>query len=319
MKVAITGAAGFIGQHLVESALAAGHDVLAIAHKSVPESWSNYNCLEVRRLDLTNSAEVLQAIEGFECIVHLAASLQPAEGYLATVSATRSLCYAMQQLGVQKLVLVSSIAVLDYQSIDPQSAIDERAPLLSGYEKTRNYASMKLKQEEVCREWADRNDACLVIVRPGMVYDNTRLSSAHAGVSIGSVMLAVAHSGTVPVVHVRDLCSFLLLAISLRSDDELFHLVGDSLPTQRDYLKALKERRNIKVMFPLHWRLYAVLATVIRFLLRSYMSQLVPDGFQEASVAARMTPYGFRNDKAHTLGWHPRGERTLCRFSSAGN
>jgi UDP-glucuronate 4-epimerase len=74
MRYAVTGAAGFIGSHLAESLVAAGHEVTGIDcftdHYDVALKEENARGLDVRRLDL---AEDPLELGGFDGVFHLAA------------------------------------------------------------------------------------------------------------------------------------------------------------------------------------------------------------------------------------------------------
>lgn len=68
-KIAVTGAQGYIGRHVVTCLESHGHDVLRIVH---PESTSTGN--NVVKLDIlaASAQELRSALEGVESIIHLA-------------------------------------------------------------------------------------------------------------------------------------------------------------------------------------------------------------------------------------------------------
>jgi UDP-glucuronate 4-epimerase len=74
MKYVVTGAAGFIGSHLAETLVQAGHDVIGIDcytdHYDTAEKEENARGLDVRRLDL--AADPLD-FDGVDGVFHLAA------------------------------------------------------------------------------------------------------------------------------------------------------------------------------------------------------------------------------------------------------
>src|SRR5438105_1062739 len=74
MRYAVTGAAGFIGSHLAEELVAAGHEVVGIDcfsdYYDLDLKEENARGLDVRRLDL---AEDALDLSGFDGVFHLAA------------------------------------------------------------------------------------------------------------------------------------------------------------------------------------------------------------------------------------------------------
>jgi uncharacterized protein YbjT (DUF2867 family) len=77
MRVAVTGANGFVGRHVVAQLLLRGHDVRALiskrpgAEKELPESAGGK--LEVRRADVRDPESLRGAFDGIDAIVHTVA------------------------------------------------------------------------------------------------------------------------------------------------------------------------------------------------------------------------------------------------------
>ena len=123
MRVLVTGAAGFIGSHLVDRLLAEGEDVLGVDNLS---SGSLANLAEARRTatgkfsfqrtDVTSTAcaEVVQRHKP-EVIFHLAAQVDvrlsvrdPIHDAMVNVIGTLNLLQAATQAGTKKVVFTSS-------------------------------------------------------------------------------------------------------------------------------------------------------------------------------------------------------------------
>jgi uncharacterized protein YbjT (DUF2867 family) len=77
MRVAVTGANGFVGRHLVAQLLQRGHDVRALiserpgAEKDLPESGGSQ--VDVRRADVRKPDSLRGAFDGIDAVVHTVA------------------------------------------------------------------------------------------------------------------------------------------------------------------------------------------------------------------------------------------------------
>lgn len=105
VKVVIFGAAGRLGRHLVDQALAAGHDVTAVARK--PELIRPRERLEIRRGDVTSLDDVRRCLAGNQAVLSAighrdrrAPDVYPiaAENYLG----------AMEREGVRRIIAMSA-------------------------------------------------------------------------------------------------------------------------------------------------------------------------------------------------------------------
>jgi dTDP-L-rhamnose 4-epimerase len=121
VHVLITGGAGFIGSHVVEAALAAGHRVrvldslLAAVHRVEPDLPS---AVEFVRGDVQDPSVVAGALTGVDAVLHQAAmvglglNLDDAPDYVgANDLGTAVLLAAMGRAGIGRLVLASSMVI----------------------------------------------------------------------------------------------------------------------------------------------------------------------------------------------------------------
>ncbi|WP_105970937.1 SDR family NAD(P)-dependent oxidoreductase [Streptomyces geranii] len=123
VTVAVTGAEGFIGSHLVEALVATGHRVRAMAQYN---SFSSYGWLETLPQDVMDNVEVVlgdvrdagsvqQLLTGTDAVYHLAAliaipySYQAPHSYVATnVTGTLNVLEAVRRLGIPRMVHTST-------------------------------------------------------------------------------------------------------------------------------------------------------------------------------------------------------------------
>lgn len=109
LKLAITGATGFVGGRLLELALAAGHDVRALARR--PQTERDGVTWVEGALDRLDSLERL--VEGTDAVIHVAGVINardPAGFEAGNVTGTSAVLAAAEQAGVSRFVHVSSLA-----------------------------------------------------------------------------------------------------------------------------------------------------------------------------------------------------------------
>lgn len=187
MKLAITGATGFVGGHLLDQALAAGHEVRALTRRP-QNSRDDVTWIE-GALDRSDSLDRLA--EGTEAVIHVAGVINAPDkaGFEAgNVAGTAAILDAAEQAGVKRFVHVSSLAA--------------REPGLS------LYGASKARSEAL----VEAAKLPSVIVRPPAVYgpgDHEMLELFRMA-KRGFVLLPPR--GRLAVIHAEDLARLLLTA-----------------------------------------------------------------------------------------------------------
>lgn len=311
MRVLVTGSSGFIGGHVVHEALNRGHQVIALSRSSPLVTRERVSDFERLDRDLSVDGELSLYGMGINAVVHLAASLSGSaqEQYSSTVRGTENLLNTMRQAGVQRLVGISSISVLDYVAALPMSIIDESIPVFQDEREMGLYAAIKAKQEGLFVAFAAEPGNHCVILRPGLVFDEARLINAHAGTVKGPLRVLVEHEGEVPVVSVEGVASAILNAVEQNiTSGQVIHLVNDGLPNQQAYLAGLRRRGLLPVGgIEAPWRLMAGLTTMLYATAKAAgLREKLPEALLPQSFAARMKPFRYSNAKAkRLLGWVP--------------
>src|SRR5712671_8018490 len=181
MKILATGGAGFIGSHLVEKLLAAGHDV------AVLDDFNDFYDPQIKRgnisavakdisvhdVDLRDGDKVAALFqkEKFDVIAHLAARAgvrpsiqQPKLYYDTNVAGTLHLLEAARTSGVERFIFASSSSVYGAAKKVPFSEDEHLTQTLSPY------AATKIAGEFLCSTYSHLYKLRIVALRYFTVY-----------------------------------------------------------------------------------------------------------------------------------------------------
>ncbi|MEO4047060.1 NAD-dependent epimerase/dehydratase family protein [Pseudomonas sp. CAU 1711] len=121
LPILVTGGAGFIGSHLCDALLAAGHRVRVLDNLSTGKRANlplHDPRIELLEGDVADAALVRRAVAGCAAVAHLAAvaSVQasvddPVATHQSNFIGTLNVCEAMREAGVRRVVFASSAAV----------------------------------------------------------------------------------------------------------------------------------------------------------------------------------------------------------------
>lgn len=216
LRIAVTGAGGFLGGALVRRFAQAGHDVLALARRPIPDLPAG---VRAQIADLT----ALGAFEGYvDAAVHCAAEIpahcpDPARLYEANVMACARVFAASAAAGATRIVFCSSMSA--YGRIDTPVV----GPATPSTEPDA-YGRSKLEGERLLAECARHGSPkhALALRLPGMVgagAANNFLSQAMARILSGQpVTVANPDAPFNNVVHADDFAAFLLAWLVRPSD-----------------------------------------------------------------------------------------------------
>ena len=262
--IAVTGGAGFLGYHLANHL--AGHDrasaMLDIAHfiKSDYPEATLFIKSDVRDLDAVRAA--LQPLQP-ACVVHGAAALplwKPEDIHETNVEGTRNVLQAALDLGVPRVVHVSSTAVY---------GIPKEHPL---YEDHRMvgvgpYGESKVEAEHVCQEFRERG-LVVPIVRPKTFIGTGRLGVfqiLYDWVESGCWIPVIGDgSNRYQLLEVEDLCEAIWLCADGPADvcNDTFNVGAEEFRTVAEDVGALCEYAGsgARVMPTLPWVVKPILA-----------------------------------------------------------
>lgn len=182
----VTGGAGFIGSHTVDTLLAEGKRVTVL--DIVPETdaknlASVMTNLQYIQGDITNYDVVTKAMQGIDCVIHLAAEVSvpvsiqyPIRTHNTNVNGTLNVFQAAEENGVRSIVYASSAAVYGDTNQLPVTEAQQTSP-------QSPYALHKLINEQYAVYYAKRGTLSMVGLRYFNVFGPRQdPGSAYSGV-----------------------------------------------------------------------------------------------------------------------------------------
>ncbi len=239
MRILITGAAGFIGSHIAESALAAGHEVRGLdslapsVHDGLPGYWPADAELVVA--DVRDPSAVKEALAGVQAVCHQAArvglgvDLGDLPGYSdINITGTAVLLEQMGRQNVSRLVLASSMVVYgeggyqcaEHGQVRPpardradldQGRFEPRCPRCGAdlgiapvpetapLDPRNAYAVSKVAQEQLAAVWADLTGGTALALRYHNVY-GPRMPRDTPYAGVASIFRSALEAGKGPRV-----------------------------------------------------------------------------------------------------------------------
>jgi UDP-glucose 4-epimerase len=244
LRVLVTGGAGFIGSHVVDRALAGGHDVRIFDRRPSPY---HDRTVEQRRGDLLDSGRLERAMRGCDAVVHMAAmadvdqvARSPDEAERVNARGTLSVLEAARRAGVARVVYASTIWVYseaDAHPVDEDSGLGLPSHL---------YTATKLAGEMYCRSYAELYGIETSIVRLGIPYGPRARPEAVIPAFVQKAAagepLTIAGDGrqTRRFVYVEDLADGLVRALHPAAANRVYNLTGEESHSIREIAETVR-------------------------------------------------------------------------------
>ncbi len=168
MNVAVTGGSGFIGSHVVDQLLAAGHTV-----RVLDGARPRRSDVEWSPCDITRLSQVVGSLKGCDAVFHLAAmanvndvAAAPAESVDLNVMGTAAILEAARLAGKMHVILASTVWVYEATG---DTKVNEATPL-DPAAVSHLYMAEKISSEMLAHAYGRMYEFPVTVLRYGIPY-----------------------------------------------------------------------------------------------------------------------------------------------------
>jgi UDP-glucose 4-epimerase len=245
-KAIVTGGSGFIGSHVVDALVEAGHDVTVLDHRIAPHRRD----VGFEDVDLMDLSSVLAATRGAEHIFHLAAVSNVNYAYkypvyttALNVVGTANMLEAARLNGARRFYLASTVWV--YNGSPAADSVDETTPFyLDG--AGHIYTSTKMASEMVSHNYGHLYNVPFTVLRYGIPYGPRMREELLIPIFLRKALagepLTVAGRGDQfrKFVYARDIADAHVLAMNDVAANQTYNLEGSRKISVLDVAQGIR-------------------------------------------------------------------------------
>jgi len=256
MKCVVTGGSGFIGSHIVDKLVDAGHEVIAIDHRVKPHR----NDVVFKDVDIIDYSSVLEATSGCDYIFHLAAMSnvnhvfeKPVYSVELNMMGTVNVFEAARQNNCKRVFFASTVWV--YTGCNG-TYVSEGAPFFmpgAGH----IYSSTKIAAEFLICDYEKLYGLPYTILRYGIPYGPRMRMELVIPIFLRKALkgepLTLSGDGSQyrNFIYVEDLADAHILALDNRAENQILNLEGMrriSISEVAETIKALLDN-DVKIEY----------------------------------------------------------------------
>ena len=231
MRSIVTGGSGFIGSHVVDKLINAGHEVIVMDHRIKPHR----NDVEFKDVDIVNFSSVLDATKDCDYIFHLAAMSnvnhvyeKPVYSVELNVTGTANILEAARQNNCKRVIFASTVWV--YSGCNG-TYVNESSPFFmpgAGH----IYSSSKIACEFLICDYQKLYNLPYTILRYGIPYGPRMRMELVIPIFLKKAFdgepLTISGDGSQyrNFIFVEDLADAHVLAMSEKAQNEILNLEG---------------------------------------------------------------------------------------------
>ncbi|MGB1251023.1 MAG: NAD-dependent epimerase/dehydratase family protein [Candidatus Promineifilaceae bacterium] len=244
MRVAVTGATGFLGAALCRQLVADGHSVVAISRNALPQPGLPLDNLTLRSADVTQLSTLTTVFDGCDWVIHAAGRLGAfgisEDAYTQLhVNGTRNVLTAAHKAGALRILHVSSPGAVGPTVGTPK---DESAK----YEPSNRYERSKASAEKVALQLSEQG-VPVIVVRPEFVYGPTDLHVLNLFRAVAGQRVPLINGGRsyCHPTYIDDAVEGMLLALINGRIGEIYQVAGEESIPMRAFLSQIADELGV--------------------------------------------------------------------------
>ena len=240
-QLLVTGAGGLVGHALLRRLVREGAKVRAGVRRMPRDMLAGVDYVAG---DLGDPEYVDNLVDGVGTVFHVGAATKgsAADFRRGTVAGTRNVIDACLRHGVDRLVYVSSLSVLEH-AVRPAGKVTEAWPLEPHADRRGDYTQTKLEAEQMVLAAVEDHGLPAFVVRPGVIFGPAVEPRNPAGsfAMFGRWVVAGNGSRPLPLVYLDDLVDALVLGASRPGlEGVVVNLVDAARVTQREFIEMVQ-------------------------------------------------------------------------------
>jgi len=243
-NILITGATGFIGQHLLEEYEEAEAEITVLTRKENPLFRSKINPAIIVG-DIADEKILSDAVKGKDIIINLAAENRNINLFEKTnINGTQNIIKFANKYSVKKIIHLSSVGVVGMQYSLNKIIIDET----SLCRPKNEYERTKMRAELLMIEAAKNKNTDIVILRPTNVfgeYHNNDILLNFLTHCYHCKSLYISQKAIVNYLYVKDL-TCVIKKIADNTPNEPIYNIGESMPLE-EFTNCVMKNLNVSI------------------------------------------------------------------------
>jgi len=253
LKIAVTGAGGFLGRALIERLSKDGHSTLAIVKNEKDLSDFQNDNITPLNLDISKAENCVGVFSGCDSVIHCAAYRKDYgrwdEFKTNNLDITLNVMEGILESGVPKVIHISTTAVYgnerNHYGTDEETDYGERV--------IDYYTQSKIEAEKIILEYVDQKKLPAVILRPGYIWGTSErrmFPYIINGLKAGRLFFADGSDNVVSLTYIDNLVEAIVKV--LEKDDvvgKIFNITDGSKITSKKFVSDIVNILGIEYKF----------------------------------------------------------------------